>query len=72
MYSFHRGDDVHSYPGDNVLLHRGDDVHSFHPGDNVFLHRGDNVHINDSPELSDRGDTSDIPGLPSGEILTLC
>ena len=24
---------------------------------------------NDSPEIPDRGETSDIPGLPSGELL---
>ena len=30
--------------------------------------RGDNkVESNDSPEIPDRGETSDIPGLPSGE-----
>ena len=29
--------------------------------------RGDSkVESNDSPEISDRGETSDIPGLPSG------
>ena len=26
------------------------------------------VESNDSPEIQDRGDTSDIPGLPSGAI----
>ena len=30
--------------------------------------RGDSkVESNDSPEIPDRGETSDIPGLPSGE-----
>ena len=30
--------------------------------------RGDsNVESNDSPEITDRRETSDIPGLPSGE-----
>ena len=32
--------------------------------------RGDSkVESNDSPEIPDRGETSDIPGLPSGVIL---
>ena len=31
--------------------------------------RGDSkVESNDSPEIPDRGETSDIPGLPSGEL----
>ena len=25
---------------------------------------------NDSPEIPDKGETSDIPGLPSGAVLT--
>ena len=25
---------------------------------------------NDSPEIPDRGETSDIPGLPSGEMVS--
>ena len=28
------------------------------------------VESNDSPEIPDRGETSDIPGLPSGEPVT--
>ena len=33
--------------------------------------RGDSkVESNDSPEIPDRGETSDIPGLPSGAIMT--
>ena len=32
--------------------------------------RGDSkVESNDSPEIPDRGETSDIPGLPSGGIM---
>ena len=32
--------------------------------------RGDKkVESNDSPEIPDRGETSDIPGLPSGSTL---
>ena len=27
---------------------------------------------NDSPEIPDRGETSDIPGLPSGGVGRLC
>ena len=27
------------------------------------------VESNDSPEIPDRGETSDIPGLPSGDLL---
>ena len=30
------------------------------------------VESNDSPEIPDRGETSDIPGLPSGEPTWLC
>ena len=31
--------------------------------------RGDSqVESNDSPEIPDRGETSDIPGLPSGDL----
>ena len=33
--------------------------------------RGDSkVESNDSPEIPDRGETSDIPGLPSGAVRT--
>ena len=33
--------------------------------------RGDSkVESNDSPEIPDRGETLDIPGLPSGDTLT--
>ena len=33
--------------------------------------RGDSkVESDDSPEIPDRGETSDIPGLPSGVIMT--
>ena len=35
--------------------------------------RGDSkVESNDSPEIPDRGETSDIPGLPSGGDETEC
>ena len=27
---------------------------------------------NDSPEIPDRGETSDIPGLPSGRVQSKC
>ena len=34
--------------------------------------RGDSkVESNDSPEIPDRGETSDIPGLPSGMMMMM-
>ena len=33
--------------------------------------RGDSkVESNDSPEIPDKGETSDIPGLPSGDMVS--